>query len=218
MGTAKEQESAEEKVEIEGVPHFKSPHQSWCGYSSLAMLLGHMGYSKLTPEVIFSEVQKMQYDAEAVDHVRRPVSDMLFVQDPDPIRHPDISHLASMAEKLTNGEVKALIVDTTMYEKMNAGRAADGKPALTPFDVLDNNIRGGRPCIVRTTGHFLVVKGLFRGPTIDGYAISDSLNAVPRFETRDSLASNWATEEPHYPIDTKYLMLVLKRPGKRPRA
>jgi hypothetical protein len=141
MGTDREQADLSEIVDITGIPHITQPATFWCGETALSMLLGHAGYPHLTPEVIYEKAKEL-YDPD----VHRSRADMLTGGDPYQVKHPDINQLAYLVKELTNGEVTAHIVNTAGYEKLNALRKANGKPDLTPFDVLQNNLRGGRPC------------------------------------------------------------------------
>jgi hypothetical protein len=175
---------------VEGVPAIKQRHVNWCGYSSLAMVLQHNGYTELTPEKLFKH-EFGNYDA-ILEYV-------------DPSQGPSIDTLAIIAQELT--PLTPRILGTKEYQALQAKN-----PTLaTPQDVLKTFLRKKIPSIIRIPGHFVVVTGF--DPKSQKYTYNDPRRGIERTTPARDFEFAWGANE-YYPRDARYLMMVLTQPKK----
>lgn len=199
---------------VEGVPLLRQERSNWCGYTSLAMVLQFYGYRHLTPKAIYRHIHKADPRPKGYvqDYYSDPTSDF-FSNGVDEVLHPTLQHLASVAEELSNGELKADILDETTFNSLNEKRRMQGKTSVSPMDVLDKYIKEGVPCIVRTPNHNIVIVGF--DPEHETYIAHNPLTERSIVYSKSTLDKKWGHKEENiregHPGNTNYLMLVLRR-------
>lgn len=182
----REEKRGDDLYKIEGVPGLKQRHHNWCGVTSLAMLLQHAGYPDITPEMIFQQTNGL-YD---------PALEMVAAG-----RGPDIGSLALAATELT--PLKARILRRKDYQDLS-----EKNPQLdSPHAVLRTFLKKDIPCMVRTPGHFVVIKGFARNN--ESYVIVDPFSGGERIRDIAEFESSWESNEEGYPGGASYLTLAL---------
>ncbi len=175
--------------QIEGVPHIKQKKGPWCGYTSLAMVLQHLGHSQITPDVVFNHI----YPDIPPDHDWR-----------HPPLAPSIDTLALVAKEL-KPEVVSHLFTRKIYKALQQNKG------LSPSETLRTFINKGVPPIIRTPGHFMVVTGM--NLTDKTYRVNDPVWSRPRWISAKELEENWSRSSSIYTRTDKNLMLVI-RPAK----
>lgn len=170
--------------QIEGVPALKQRGKNWCGYTSLSMVLKYWGHTDLTPEVIFKYIQGKEFNP----------GEEFFHDTPAPV----IDTIALAAQELT--PLRTDLITEAQYKQLRSKKR-------TPQDVLKSYIVGrATPCIVRTPGHFMVVTGI--DIINNEYTVNDPLKGEEQLSGK-RFDHIWSFAEPHYPRDTRYLMLAI---------
>ncbi len=172
--------------EIEGVPTLRQRHTNWCGNTSVAMVVQHLGYNDITPEKIFRYTNG-EYD--------------MALESVDPDHGPDVDSLALAVTNLT--PLQARIIEEKDYAEL-----CKKNPAFdSPYAVLKTFVQRGIPCIVRIPGHFMVVKG-FDKKTGDSIVNNPYEGETQLWKAQD-FENLWAEQDLRYRRNTSHLMLAI---------
>lgn len=175
---------------IEGMPMIRQKHKNWCGYATTSMVLQYWGYSELTPEKLFVQIND-RYDA--------------ILERIDPAPGPGIDTLALAIRELAP-ELTPRIIGQKEFDIIKE------KKGLTEQDLLKMYLKKDIPCIVRTPGHFIVIRGADEKKNT--YLVNDP-SWGSGWMSAYVLEERWSQQDPDYPRDTRHLMMAMYPQKKR---
>ena len=175
------------------VPELRQKHITWCGLTSVAMVMKHWKY-RTSPEELFTEMCGTYSESR---------------ENYSPALKPTFNSFALRIKKNLEPQppfdpLTARVFTNEWFEKLKE------RTGQTPHDLLQHFVIDRKiPCIIRVPEHTMVVGGVDLGA--ERYLINNP--AQDKIKTSVSFSDidiPWASSyETKYPGNTRYLMLAI---------